>query len=50
VPGINSITFSSTDGRLQFAVATTLKIDNEQAMAVGDAITKAAEDVLCPGR
>jgi D-alanyl-D-alanine carboxypeptidase len=50
MPGINSITFSSTDGRLQFAVATTLKIDNEQAMAVGDAITKAAEDVLCPGR
>jgi D-alanyl-D-alanine carboxypeptidase len=50
MPGINSITFSSTDGRLQFAVAATLKIDNEKAMAVGDAINKAAEAVLCPGR
>jgi D-alanyl-D-alanine carboxypeptidase len=49
MPGINSITFSSTDGRIQFAVAATLKIDNEQARAVGDAINKAAEDVLCPG-
>lgn len=48
MPGINSITFSSTDGRRQFAVAATLEIDNEQAMAVGDAITRAAEDVLCP--
>jgi D-alanyl-D-alanine carboxypeptidase len=50
MPGINSITYSSTDGRLQFAVAVTLKIDNEQAMAVGDAINKAAEAVLCPGQ
>ncbi|MBT2226328.1 serine hydrolase [Nonomuraea sp. NEAU-A123] len=50
IPGINSITFSSTDGRIQFAVAATLKIDNERAMAVGDAITKAAEAVLCPGQ
>jgi D-alanyl-D-alanine carboxypeptidase len=48
MPGINSITFSSTDGRTQLAVAVTLKIDNEQATAVGDAITKAAEAVLCP--
>ena len=50
VPGISSTTFSSADGRIQFAVAATLKIDNEKAMAVGDAITKAAEAVLCPGR
>ncbi|MEU8135578.1 serine hydrolase domain-containing protein [Streptodolium elevatio] len=48
MPGITSTTFSTTDGRIQFAVAATLKIDNEQAMAVGDAITKAAEAVLCP--
>lgn len=47
-PGINSTTFSTTDGRVQFAVAATLKIDNEQSMAVGEAITKAAEAVLCP--
>ncbi|MFC5834394.1 serine hydrolase domain-containing protein [Nonomuraea insulae] len=50
MPGVSSVTFSSTDGRLQFAVAATLKIDNEKAMAVGDAINKAAEAVLCPGR
>jgi D-alanyl-D-alanine carboxypeptidase len=50
LPGISSTTFSSADGRIQFAVAVTLKIDNEKAMAVGDATTKAAEAVLCPGR
>ncbi|MGV9374198.1 serine hydrolase domain-containing protein [Nonomuraea sp. NPDC003707] len=50
MPGINSVTFSSTDGRIQFAVAATLKIDNEKAMAVGDAIKEAAEAVLCPGQ
>lgn len=50
LPGISSTTFSSADGRIQFAVAATLKIDNEKAMAVGDATTKAAEAVLCPGR
>ncbi|GAA3574903.1 serine hydrolase domain-containing protein [Nonomuraea rosea] len=49
MPGISSITFSSIDGRTQFAVAVTLKIDNEKAEAVGAAITKAAEAVLCPG-
>ncbi len=50
MPGINSVTYSTTDGRVQFAVAVTLKIDNEQAMAVGDAINKAAEAVLCPNQ
>ncbi|MEV6158522.1 serine hydrolase domain-containing protein [Nonomuraea sp. NPDC052129] len=50
MPGISSTTFSSTDGRTQFAVAVTLKIDNEQAMAVGDAVTQAAKAVLCPGQ
>lgn len=50
LPGITSVTFTSLDGRLQFAVATTLKIQDEQAMAVGEAIDKAAEAVLCPGQ
>jgi D-alanyl-D-alanine carboxypeptidase len=50
LPGIGSVTFASTDGRMQFAVATTLKIDNEKAMAVGEAVTKAAEAVLCPAQ
>lgn len=48
LPGISSVTFSSADGRTQFAMAATLKIDNEKAMAVGDAMKKAAEAVLCP--
>lgn len=50
MPGIGSATFSSTDGRVQFAVAVTLEIDNEQAQAVGDAVNEAAEAVLCPSR
>jgi D-alanyl-D-alanine carboxypeptidase len=50
MPGISSFTFSSADGRIQLAVAATLKIDNEQAMAVGDAVKRAAQAVLCPGR
>ncbi|MFC4912999.1 serine hydrolase domain-containing protein [Actinomadura gamaensis] len=49
-PGITSATFTTTDGRLQFEVATTLKIDNMQATDVGDATAKAAEAVLCPTR
>jgi hypothetical protein len=48
VPGIGSVTFTSLDGRLQFAVATTLKIRNEQAMAVGEAIKQGRRSVLCP--
>jgi D-alanyl-D-alanine carboxypeptidase len=48
MPGISSVTFTSADGRRQFAVAATLKIDNQLAMAVSDAIGKAAEAVLCP--
>ncbi|GAA2213829.1 serine hydrolase domain-containing protein [Nonomuraea monospora] len=50
LPGISSVTFSSADGRTQLAIAATLKIDNEKAMAVGDAMKQAAETVLCPGR
>ncbi|MEV0593381.1 hypothetical protein [Nonomuraea cavernae] len=49
-PGITSVTFTSADGRFQFAVAATLKIKNEQTIAVGEAMDKAAEAVLCPGQ
>ncbi|MFE0156848.1 serine hydrolase domain-containing protein [Nonomuraea sp. NPDC059007] len=49
-PGFLAVTFSSADGRRQFAVSTTLKVKNEQAMAIGEAINKAAEAVLCPGQ
>jgi len=50
MPGITSVTFTSVDGRRQFAVATTLKVGNEEAMAVGGAMNEAAEAVLCPGQ
>ncbi|NJP97722.1 beta-lactamase family protein [Nonomuraea sp. FMUSA5-5] len=50
VPGAFTVTFSSPDGRLQFAVSTTLKIPNHDAMtAVSPDINKAAEAVFCPG-
>ncbi|MEV1172077.1 serine hydrolase domain-containing protein [Nonomuraea sp. NPDC049784] len=49
-PGFLAVTLTSADGRLQFAVSTTLKVKNEQAMAVGDAINKVGEAVLCPGQ
>jgi len=50
MPGINSTTFFSTDGRTQFAVAVTLSIDNMETRAVGEATTAAAEAVLgCTG-
>jgi hypothetical protein len=50
VPGAFTVTFSSSDGRLQFAVSTTLKIPNHDAMtAVSPDINKAAEAVFCPG-
>ncbi|GAA3603795.1 hypothetical protein GCM10022419_105440 [Nonomuraea rosea] len=47
-PGFLAVTYTSEDGRRQFVVSTTLKIDNRQAMPVGDAMNKAAETVLCP--
>ncbi|MEW9554951.1 serine hydrolase domain-containing protein [Nonomuraea sp. NPDC050783] len=48
VPGAYTVTFTSPDGRLQFAVSTTLKIPNHDAMAaVGPDINKAAEAVFC---
>ncbi|MEV0831217.1 serine hydrolase domain-containing protein [Nonomuraea rubra] len=50
LPGISSVTFSTADGRTQLALAATLKVDNEKAMAVGDAMKKAAVAVLCPGQ
>ncbi|WP_157640942.1 serine hydrolase domain-containing protein [Longispora albida] len=49
-PGINSVTFTSADGRVQFAVATTLSIDNMQTRPLSEATEKAAESVLCPGK
>ncbi|MEV0611750.1 serine hydrolase domain-containing protein [Nonomuraea sp. NPDC050404] len=47
-PGFLAVTYTSSDGRLQFAVSTTLKIDNQRAMPVNDAMNKAAATMLCP--
>ncbi|MFI6793074.1 serine hydrolase domain-containing protein [Nonomuraea sp. NPDC050383] len=49
-PGFLAVTYTSADGRTQFVVSTTLKIDNQQAMPVNDAMNKAAATVLCPSR
>lgn len=46
-PGFLAVTYTSDDGRRQFAMSTTLKVKNEQAMAVGEAIDQAAKAVLC---
>lgn len=45
-PGFTAATFSSPDGRSQFAVSTTLS--EQQPMAVFKAINQAAEAVFCP--
>ncbi|MFG6191584.1 serine hydrolase domain-containing protein [Nonomuraea sp. JJY05] len=43
-----SVTFSSTDGRIQFATSTTTNTENPAA--ISRAINHAAEAVLCPGK
>lgn len=45
-PGFTAATFTSPDGRRQFAVSTTLNL--EQSLTVLRAITRTAEAVLCP--
>ncbi|GAA5065971.1 serine hydrolase domain-containing protein [Thermocatellispora tengchongensis] len=46
-PGYNATTFSSPDGRLQFALSTTLAVPNTDP-AVTSLVEQAAEAVLCP--
>ncbi len=46
-PGFLAVTYTSDDGRRQFAVSATLKVKNEQAMAVQEAVDQAAKAVLC---
>ncbi|MET7329062.1 serine hydrolase domain-containing protein [Nonomuraea sp. NPDC005650] len=45
--GFTAVTFSSTDGRIQFATSTTTS-DQDPAV-IGQAVSQAAEAVLCPG-
>ncbi|MFD0637290.1 serine hydrolase domain-containing protein [Catenulispora yoronensis] len=45
IPGLNAVTYSSPDGRIQFAVSVTLDVDN---MAFhGEPVDQAAQAVLC---
>ncbi|WP_168220817.1 serine hydrolase domain-containing protein [Streptomyces sp. RFCAC02] len=45
-PGLAATTFSSKDGRLQFAISVTLSVDNMQFP--GTAVDQAAATVFCP--
>lgn len=47
-PGFIAVTYTSLDGRRQFAVSTTLKV--AQSVDLINSVNKAAEAVLCPGR
>jgi D-alanyl-D-alanine carboxypeptidase len=46
--GFIATTFTSSDGRLQFAVSTTTSVGSP--LAISQAINKAAETVLCPDK
>ncbi|MFI7131776.1 serine hydrolase domain-containing protein [Nonomuraea sp. NPDC050153] len=46
--GFTAVTFSSTDGRIQFATSTTTS--DQDPAAISRAINQAAEAVLCPGK
>ncbi|MFG1688615.1 serine hydrolase domain-containing protein [Nonomuraea sp. NPDC049269] len=47
-PGFMAVTFTSLDGRLQFAVSATLNVSNMEYSP--DAIDQAAKAVICPGK
>ncbi|MGW4795493.1 serine hydrolase domain-containing protein [Nonomuraea sp. NPDC004297] len=47
-PGGNTVSFTSADGRLQFAVGATTSTRDQPALR--PALFRAAEAVLCPGR
>ncbi|WP_188187743.1 serine hydrolase domain-containing protein [Nonomuraea sp. SYSU D8015] len=47
-PGFNAVTFTTSDGRLQFALSVTTSTDSP--LAISRAINGAAEAVICPGR
>ncbi|WP_433334865.1 serine hydrolase domain-containing protein [Spirillospora sp. CA-294931] len=46
-PGYNAVTFTTADGRSQFAVSATLRVHNADP-AVQAALNRAAEAVFCP--
>ncbi|MFC6879685.1 MULTISPECIES: serine hydrolase domain-containing protein [Actinomadura] len=46
-PGLNAVTFTTPDGRRQFAVSVTLSMDNANP-GISAALSKAAGTVFCP--
>jgi D-alanyl-D-alanine carboxypeptidase len=46
-PGFNAVTFTSPDGRMQFALSATLAVSNLDE-SVHPLLVKAAEAVFCP--
>ncbi|MEU6414085.1 serine hydrolase domain-containing protein [Microbispora sp. NPDC046933] len=47
-PGFVSVTYTSADGRMQFAVSTTLAMSDGERNAMNDVTRQAAKTVLCP--
>ncbi|WP_433412899.1 serine hydrolase domain-containing protein [Microtetraspora malaysiensis] len=47
-PGFFASTYTSSDGRLQFAVSMTLAMDNDERMTADQRITNALKSVFCP--
>ncbi|HUR02763.1 MAG TPA: hypothetical protein VM347_09495, partial [Nonomuraea sp.] len=47
-PGFLASTYTSSDGRLQFAVSMTLAMDDAERMTTPQRITNALQSVFCP--
>ena len=47
-PGFVAVTYTSPDGRLQFAVSVTVAMDDGERAAAGKRIDQALKSVFCP--
>ncbi|MDR8407350.1 beta-lactamase family protein [Nonomuraea sp. 3-1Str] len=47
-PGFTAATYTSSDGRLQFAVSVTVAMDDAERMTMPRRITSALQSVFCP--
>ncbi|TMR09459.1 beta-lactamase family protein [Nonomuraea turkmeniaca] len=47
-PGFTAATYTSSDGRLQFAVSVTVAMDDAERMTTPQRITNALKSVFCP--
>ncbi|MET7459148.1 hypothetical protein [Nonomuraea sp. NPDC005501] len=47
-PGFTAATYTSSDGRLQFAVSVTVAMDDAERMTMPRRVTSALPSVFCP--